>query len=244
MNRKTLLQITSKYLGHSCHSVARMDKTSYFAKIRDDKSGIQCYTYLDAEFPNTFIIVFLASNESLDWKTNFNFFKKGKFLLSLFSKKIYPYGDPKDTKVRIHGGYVEGYLRIKAKLREYFDLTTMTEICCIGYSMGGGIAPIAALDLQYNLNLKKDQIGCGFDGPRVFNKAGQVSYDKRVPLSERFMYGNDIVAKLPPQLFGFYHVGNFNHVGPDLKTGKLSIFDHAHYNDVILEVKDLAEESI
>lgn len=225
---KMIHYYTSKYFVPSVMGLR--NKNLYNARFKDEKTGVDGYCI---KHDNIFVVLFSASNEDKDWITNFTFWKMGSFIWKLLKRKIYPYGDPKNTKVRIHGGFAEGYLSVKPVIQKAFKESGCEYIIVLGYSMGGGLAPICALDLQYNNDLSFEKIGCGHSGPKVFNKEGKRSYDLRVPCTARYKYGNDIVTKVPPFIDN-YHVGEYYHIGPKEKWWKLSFKDHAGYKEIAL----------
>lgn len=135
----------------------------------------------------------------------------------------------------MHGRYADGYMAIRGFIHDSYK--PGTPIIVGGYSQGGGLAPICALDMQYNFN--PPSIECiVLNAPRVFNKAGQESYNKRVPNTQRYVWGNDIVSKAPPTLFGFRHIGTEKHFGPKKEWWKFNIEDHTQYMELISRVEE------
>ncbi len=190
-----------------------------FTHFEDPYTGIEGNL---ASVEDTFIILFKPTDNLFkDWITNF-----------LFAKKTMPYEESKKSKVRIHGRYVSGYLNLKKYLHQTYINSRKNKILIIGYSQGGGLAQICALDFQYNFNPEKLEVLTGA-GPMVFNKAGVISYNKRVPETIRLVYGNDIVSKAPSLLFGFFHTEKELHFGTSKRWYKFSIKDH--YPEKLLE---------
>lgn len=239
MDKKQVHKLVGDYLIMSVSNGATYGN-EFYTSFRDNESGIEGFT---KKLDNVFLLIFKATNESKDWITDLSAWDFKRLLVGFFGKKSYPYGDPSDTKIRIHDAYVKGYLKVKKEIQDAYIASGCNEICVIGYSMGAGLAPIAALDLQYNNNLAEDKIGCGIgDGPRVFNKAGADSFNRRVPNACRYKYGNDLVAKVPPAIFGFRHVGEYHHLGPKEHWFQFSVLDHACYSMVAQYAKELAEK--
>ena len=133
-------------------------------------------------------VVFRGSDKSIDWINNFQ-----------FRQQIYPYGDESTTDVRFHRGFMNAYFsvrdRLQAEIRQYPDHS----ITLTGHSLGGAVATIAALDLQYNITQHTGQAIrlYTFGSPRVGNAALVNSFRQRVPQSYRFVYGWDIVSRVP-----------------------------------------------
>ncbi len=234
MNKKRVLALTGKYLESSVQQEPK-------ATFRDDVTGVEGYTTIDND---TFIVVFKCSNEERDWYTNFNFFHEPNLFTTLFTKKVYPYGNPSDSKVRFHGKYAQGYMAVRGYVWSAYQKSGLKEVFVCGYSMGAGVAPICALDIQYNFKLAESEVGCGFSGPRCVNKAGQISYNNRVPLTYSLMYGRDFIAMIPPEWLGFYPVGEqHTFTDPDRKYFfPFSIKDHIEYNRVAQFASYLASQ--
>ena len=197
--------------------------------FNDKKSGVNGFT---AMYEDTFILSFDASDSARDWETNF-----------LYFQKTMPYAASARSPVRIHGGYVTGWMEVRDDILATFKASRAKKILVGGYSMGGGLAPIAALDIQYNFNIASENIHVVIgDGPRAFNKAGVHSYNKRVPNTIRIKWGNDAVTKVPPPLFGFRHVGQKLHLGPAEHWWKISLFNHdpgrGEYNSIMYQLPD------
>jgi predicted lipase len=178
-----------------------------FKHIRDEKSGI------DAYFKKTDgidILVFYGSNEKADWITNFTFW------LKKWKKPDYA---SENSKVRVHSGYFDGWYRIRNII---LPLITQEHVVVTGYSMGGGISSIAAVDIQYNKHPTILQC-VDFEGAKVWNKYGRDSSNKRLPDAFKIKNGNDIVTKIPPF---YWVVGKKIHIGSEEKWWKFSIKDH------------------
>ena len=195
-----------------------------FVFFRDTGTGVegQC-----GEYDGHFCILFRQTDERKDWLTNLLYFKKSM-----------PYLASKQSKVRIHGRYSAGYVSLSVRgiiHAEYLKHQGLP-IFVGGFSQGGGLAAICALDMQYNFN--PTDIECiMISPPRVFNEAGLKSYHCRVPNTTRYIWGNDIVTKVPPTFFGFTHVGKEKHFGPARVWWKFSFKAHAQYDTLIRSVE-------
>ena len=170
-------------------------------------------------------IVFRGTEKDIDWINNFQ-----------FRQQIYPYGDESSTDVRFHRGFMGAYFAVRDRLletvRQYPDHT----ITAAGHSLGGAIATIAALDLQYNItqHTGQDISLYTFGSPRVGNPALVNSFRQRVPQSYRFVYGWDIVTRIPRLWQGFEHVPELYRLGTLLTWQVVSrrISDHSIINYV------------
>jgi hypothetical protein len=198
-------------------------------QFSDYKSGVNGFT---ATYNDMFIVALDSSDNARDWKSNFG-----------YRQKVMPYAESASSKVRMHGAYAEGWMRVRNDVHQAFIESHCKSVLVCGYSMGGGVAPICALDFQYTFEIPSDMIKCVIgDGPRVFNKAGMESYNRRVPNTIRLKWGNDIVTKLPPPFFGFWHVGKELHLGPTERWWKMSLLDHdparGEYNSIVYRLED------
>jgi triacylglycerol lipase len=165
---------------------------------------------------DTLHIFFMATNTNLDWITNLFFFKKRV-----------PYNNVKNREVKVHSGYCKRYTlnSIRTKILLYTAKNPdIKNVIVSGYSMGGGLAPICAVDVAYNF--PKLNVSClSFAGPRVGNKAFLDSIINQGVQFKHFAMTNDIVPKLPPKLFGFKHPDSKARYGKKTWIG-LSVRDH------------------
>lgn len=181
--------------------------------IRDEISGIDVFISKNPD--NLQIVNIQGSIDLKDWLTNFT------FLLTSWKIKP-PYADP-NTKIKAHSGYLKGWLRIREKVLSLID---SDRVLVTGFSMGGGVSNLVAVDIQYNKNPK--ELYCvNFAGPRIWNKKGKESFDKRVPNCNFYTYANDVVPKIPP----FYLYGGTKiHFGEKESIFKYSVQDHLNFH--------------
>lgn len=153
-------------------------------------------------------IIFRGSDKSIDWINNFQ-----------LRQQIYPYGDG-NSEVKFHQGFMMAYFAVRKELLAAMDRIAAEQfegsrVIVTGHSLGGAVATIAALDLQYNLggkhNLTFDLYT--FGSPRVGNGAMVESFNRRIPQSYRFIYGWDIVTRVPRDWQGFDHVAEAIQLG-------------------------------
>lgn len=164
-------------------------------------------------------IVFRGSDKSIDWINNVQ-----------FRQQIYPYGDG-NSEVKFHQGFMTAYFAVRDQLLATLSNFTGQQVIITGHSLGGALATIAALDLQYNLGRANDLtfIVNTFGAPRVGNQAQVDSYNRRLPNSSRFIYGWDIVTRVPREWQGFAHVDTAIQLGSRFTWRVLSrrFSDHA-----------------
>lgn len=149
-----------------------------------------------------FVIMFRGSDSLLDWWRNF-----------LFCKKIIPY-EGTNPKIKVHQGFLKDYLVIRNLIHEKVKATNLKKVIVHGHSMGAAITTLCALDIQYNFP-ELEVNGIGLASPRIGNKYFKTSFNRRMPEFIRMTWGSDMVPGLPPKWFGFRHVGNYIHLGPE-----------------------------
>jgi triacylglycerol lipase len=145
----------------------------------------------------TIYLVFRGTEKGIDWISNFQ-----------LRQQIYPYGDESTTDVRFHRGFMEAYFAVRDRLLAAVHQAPEHAIVVTGHSLGGALATIAALDVQFNITQHTGQniSVYTFGAPRVGNPALVNSFRQRVPQSYRFVYGWDIVTRVPRIWQGFEHV--------------------------------------
>ena len=176
--------------------------------IQEPISGIDVYMGT----ANDYQVIAIGPSVSVqDWVTDFEF---------IYDTYKYPSFLAPTLPVRAHGGYLDGWDRLRAQVLAL--LTPEQKIIVTGYSMGGGVSEIIALDLGVTLK-PADLICIDWDGARVWNRAGQTLFNTVVPKAWKVAYSNDIVSKVVPW---YYHGGTFVSIGPKRVWWKWSIQDH------------------
>ncbi|NJN03961.1 MAG: lipase family protein [Leptolyngbyaceae cyanobacterium RM1_1_2] len=169
---------------------------------------------------NQMHIVFRGSNKDIDWFNNFQ-----------LRQKVYPYGDEDATDVRFHCGIMSAYFSVRDRLLAHVKETAANKLIITGHSLGGALATIAALDIQYNITQHTGQQleAYSFGSPRVGNDALAESFQRRVPANYRFVYGWDLVTQIPRIWQGYVHVEQEEKLGPWLSWNIFSrqLGDHA-----------------
>jgi len=115
--------------------------------------------------------------------------------------------------IKIHGGFLTLYSNIREKLlsilKEY--MKDDTQLIITGYSLGGAISTLAALDLykQYG-----NIIHYSFASPRLFNAIGALHFNSLNISSYRIQNGSDIVTSLPfpVMLDNAFEIQDFMHI--------------------------------
>jgi len=159
--------------------------------------------------PEEIIIAFRGTEPKLiDWLTNFK-----------FTHKVVPYNN-KDSEIRVHVGFINAYKSVRGTIHNYLsEIANPKKVTIIGHSLGGALANLCAVDLQYNF--KDLKISCyTYGAPRVGNVDFADSYNMRIPDTHRVYMRTDVVPALPftwIQLFkgGYKHAGQEHPIGPN-----------------------------
>ena len=228
MNFKTALQcaeLSNDIYADFAGEISFMTMPSATARlVQSEKTDTQLAILEDLD-DNRTTIVFRGSENNKDWATNFQLFtkeqnwskeKKETFREEMKAVKktvradetlVYPqeYGEP-SRPVRMHEGFIKAYLSIRDEIHEHAKSSETTQYRVTGHSLGGAIATLCAVDLQYNFG---DRIAIEvytFGAPRTGNSAFTKSYNQRVPDTWRIVNGWDAVVGLPAPWQGYRHV--------------------------------------
>lgn len=201
------------------------------------ETDVQCAVLREPN-SSTVYIVFRGSEARADWETNFDF-KQTQFEFRAIiqeeilgeQEKIYPYGESQSGAL-MHQGFTRAYLSVRTQLHDYFKSTTATQAIVTGHSLGGALAVLCAVDIQYNFGDRVAVTTYTFGAPRVGNQGFVESFDRRVPNSYRFVYGMDIVTNVPRTWQGYRHVSTELRLGPRFSLNFLSrrFRDHSIQN--------------
>jgi triacylglycerol lipase len=147
---------------------------------------------------NDMYICFHGSNDIRDWVDNINF-KKVPFIWFDFWK----------NHSKVHLGFFMQYITVRKylldKLTSYRKEGELGNIIITGHSLGGALATLCSADFtNYFINVTP----VIFASPRVGNGSFAKYYMNSFPEAYRFNYMNDLVGKLPPTFFNYWHVGN------------------------------------
>jgi triacylglycerol lipase len=114
----------------------------------------------------------------------------------------------------VHEGFLSIYIDInKGQLfsaRDFIFKTLQTidpkkSLYITGYSLGGAVATLSALDIAVNTKFKNPVV-YSFGSPRVGNDIFVSTFNKTISNSFRIINDYDIVPSLPPGLLGYHHV--------------------------------------
>lgn len=183
--------------------------------VEDKKTDTQCFitTYNETKDNTDIVIAFRGTEPKLrDWLTDLDGFQM-----------VIPYGN-KDSSIRVHGGVLKAYKSVRAGLHNYLEpiKEKVGTIYVVGHSLGGGLATLCSVDMQYNYNKITGPIVCYTYGAlKVGNLAFVTSYNLRVPETYRIFIPKDVVPFMPPRFLEvvaggkFFHVANGFSIGPN-----------------------------
>lgn len=175
-------------------------------------------------------IVFRGSETDMDWDTNFDFkqevveFKREVIQEGIVQNReqVYPYEGESTSGAKMHRGFVTAYFSVRDRLHEYVSRYPVAKVIATGHSLGGALATLCAVDLQYNFSPKITIESYTFGAPRVGNSGFAESFNRRVPNSYRIVNGMDIVPALPRPWQGYRHVDQEYRVGRRFSLNFLS----------------------
>lgn len=184
-----------------------------------ESTGTQCAIFSDA---GTFIyIVFRGSENRIDWDTNFNLEQEVvQFQQNVLQEKVvgdreqvYPYEEESSSGAKMHRGFASAYMSVREQIHNYLKNNAASSLTVTGHSLGGALATLCAVDIQYNFSNQVAVDIYTFGAPRVGNNGFRESFNRRVPHSYRFVYGMDIVPALPRPWQGYRHVDTEHRLG-------------------------------
>lgn len=103
-------------------------------------------------------------------------------------------------------GFAAAYLSVREQIHNYLRSHAVASVTVTGHSLGGALATLCAVDVQYKFSNKVTLNVYTFGAPRVGNDGFRDSFKRRVPDSYRFIYGMDVVPALPKPWQGYRHV--------------------------------------
>ncbi|MGG6293972.1 lipase family protein [Leptolyngbya sp. AN02str] len=172
------------------------------------------------------VIVFRGSESSLDWDTNFTTRQeraefnreviKDEIVDANEKEKVYPYEGESSSGALMHRGFVTAYFSVRDEIHDYVKNHPGSTAIVTGHSLGGALATLCAVDIQYNFSKQLKAIAAyTFGSPKVGNDGFRESFNRRVPDSYRFVFGMDIVAELPR-----WWQGGYRHVDEEIRVGR------------------------
>lgn len=109
----------------------------------------------------------------------------------------------------VHRGFHRCYESVREAIMKFVrdEADADKTIRIVGYSLGGALASLAAMDVAtYGLPYRALEVFT-FASPRVGSRKWAAHFDRQRIRSWRIANERDLVAKVPPALFGYRHVG-------------------------------------
>ena len=177
--------------------------------INNDITDTQGFILVRPEWITKAIVIsFRGSQQLKDWLNDFNAWHK-----------VIPYGNT-DSKIKVHQGFLKCYKSVRGEILQFVQKNKYNypNVCVTGHSLGGALALLCAVDIQYN-NPDLKLVVYTSGAPSVGNYAFARSYNQRVADTTRTYARGDIVTKCPPWWFGprirNTHVETANPIGPN-----------------------------
>jgi predicted lipase len=169
----------------------------------------------------TAIIVFRGSESSEDWETDLNTtLERAQFeqrvvreLILEPQEKTYPYAGSRSSGALMHRGFVTAYFAVRDQIHDYVKNNAVSSVVATGHSLGGALATLCAVDIQYNFSDKVTVEAYTYGAPKVGNGGFRDSYNQRVPNSYRVVHGMDLVPALPRWWQGYHAVDQEFRIG-------------------------------
>lgn len=108
-------------------------------------------------------IVFRGSDSERDWGINLNcrqaaaeYFKQEVVKEAILEEKrqVYPYPGRSQSGAKMHQGFVDAYASVRDAIHDVIQTHPATRVAVAGHSLGGAVATLCAVDLQYNFGPK------------------------------------------------------------------------------------------
>jgi len=159
----------------------------------------------------TLVIAFRGSQQPKDWLTDFNAWHQ-----------TMPY-DNVDSNIKVHTGFINAYKSVRDQVHAIIEdvESKVNRVIICGHSLGGALAQLCAVDIQFNFDKKIECYASG--SPAVGNKEFATSYNIRVPNTVRTYMRKDIVPMMPPANFQ-KSVGGYKQVETKWAIGPTNFF--------------------
>lgn len=186
--------------------------------ITEPKTDTQCAILTDG---TSATIVFRGSDSSEDWETDFDStLERTQFdqkvireLIVAPQEKTYPYAGSSSSGALMHRGFVAAYFSVRDQIHDYIRNSAVSSVVATGHSLGGALATLCAVDIQYNFSDKVTIEAYTYGAPNVGNDGFRDSYNQRVPNSYRVIHGMDLVPELPRWWQGYRSVDKEFRIG-------------------------------
>lgn len=209
--------------------------------ITDAGTDTQCALLLEG---TALTIVFRGSESRVDWETNFDSpQERAEFDQQIIREEIvnnqqqvYPYTGTSTSGATMHQGFVRAYFAVRNQIHEYIRNHELSSVTATGHSLGGALATLCAVDVQYNFANQVTIDIYTYGAPKVGNEGFRDSFNRRVPNSYRFVHGMDIVPELPRWWQNYRHVEREIRIGRRFSWNFVSQRFKDHAIDKYIEV--------
>lgn len=209
--------------------------------ISESKTDTQCAILTEGTAAT---IVFRGSESSADWETDFNTpLERAQFdqnvireLIAAPQEKTYPYAGPSSSGALMHRGFVAAYFAVREQIHDYIKNHPVSSVVVTGHSLGGALAKLCAVDIQYNFSKQVSIEAFTYGAPKVGNDGFRDSYNERVPNSYRVVHGMDIVPEIPRWWQGYRAVDKEFRIGQRFSINFVSQRFKDHAIDRYIEV--------
>lgn len=214
---KSMMDMCLSFADISClnkEEIIRQLPPTYVFDNKDTET--QGFIFPKMAYPygtNQLFIVFRGTECKIkDWLTDLNGFQT-----------VVPYNND-SSPIRVHKGFIEAYKSVRTNIHEYlnYNKNKICNVICAGHSLGGALATLCAVDINYNYNDIPIEVYTA-GSPMIGNKAFVESYNKRLFNSTRAYLYSDIVPKCPPSWLQVIS-GKYEHVNHGLPLGPKDIF--------------------
>jgi len=158
-------------------------------KVHRVKKDCMEIEYVTAEIGDTFYLCYEGTSSLMDWIKDF----------TLAKDKFHCYD--------VHKGFLEQYDTVKSEVKPLIRRKNLAgkRIILCGHSLGAALATLTALDVLETNAIKCELglIACPKIGTTLFAN----TINRHFPDLVRFVNKNDIIDVLPPNMFGFKHIG-------------------------------------
>lgn len=193
--------------------------TAYFKHSefihRNEKTDTQ---FVFKKVDNNYFISFAGTESFKDILTDVN-----------VSKQCITYNNS-NSNIRVHEGFYQAYLSVRESIHDLImnHLQDNDRFFISGHSLGGALALLCSLDIQYNYGADREVYTLTLGQPRVGNEAFKNSTNRRLKNYFRLVNGNDVVPMLPK--IGYAHCGQLTGIGKKDWYKLFSVEDHLMSN--------------
>lgn len=193
--------------------ITPIEATRYFREAQTWKTvGLDLQYIIECDEERNVIVIFQGSNSDMDWKHNFQFWKK-------------PYKDM-PIKFRVHSGFLKIWQSGRDQIMKEIANLNPATITIIGHSLGGSICQLCHENCWFDFIYSREQNpqegveslrgkihSIAFGSPRVLGLLNARKVKERWEGTTLINNSSDIVPAAPPFFFFYTHVTEQTHIG-------------------------------